>query len=129
MGASSRFATAILLTVAWICWLRRADTAQAGYGCLLVALLAAPVVYPWYLLWVACFIPLLGGRAGWSALLWSGTAAFAYLLWHQPSWNLPAWATWAEYAPVYALLAAEVGFTIRGRQINDRLTPHFPSML
>jgi hypothetical protein len=105
---SRTFATASVVGVAWLCWHLRGGMAQAGYWCFLTLLLTAPVVYPWYLLWVICFIPLLAGRAGGSALLWSGTVAIAYLLWHQPTWNLPPWASGAEYLPVYAVLALEL---------------------
>ncbi len=103
-----QFAGASVVVVLGLCWFFKANIAQAGYWCLLAALLTAPVVYPWYLLWALALVPLLGGRTGWTMLIWSGTAAISYLLWRQPTWNLPTWATYAEYGPVYAMLIGEI---------------------
>lgn len=106
------FAAGLTVVVLGLCRVFKANVAQAGYWCLLALLLTAPVVYPWYLLWALALVPLLGGRAGWAVLIWSGTAAISYLLWRQPTWNLPTWATYVEYVPVYTLLAGEISALI-----------------
>jgi alpha-1,6-mannosyltransferase len=92
-----------------ILWQARASLISAGYWLYLVILLFAPVVYPWYLIWPLCFVPLLSGRFGWSGVIWSATAVFAYQLWHQPIWRLPPSTTLLEYAPVYLAIACEAG--------------------
>jgi hypothetical protein len=84
--------------------------AEAGYWLFIVLLLTAPVAYPWYLLWVVCFVPLLRGPQGYAALVWSATAAMGYTVWQQTNWSwtvLPAWLT-AQYLPVLAVLVVEV---------------------
>lgn len=99
-------------------WQFRARLETAGYWIFLAILLTSPVVYPWYLIWALCFVPLLrggGGRrrgvAGLTALVWSATVALSYRLWDrspgQP-WILSPAELLAEYVPVYAALALEL---------------------
>ena len=104
IGVSAMLATALAA------WQFRARPAMAGYWLCLVALLVSPVVYPWYLLWPLCFVPLLGGRAGWTVLVWSGTVAVSYALWKQPAWRLTNAQMALEYGIVYATLLAEIGW-------------------
>ncbi|HEY8666984.1 MAG TPA: glycosyltransferase family 87 protein [Tepidisphaeraceae bacterium] len=107
----ARITSAVVVLVAMLLLLwSGASLERAGYWIPLVALLTAPVVYPWYLLWILCMVPLLRGRAGWAGLLWSGTVAMAYLLWHQPTWRLRAGQTVAEYAIVFGVVVAELVF-------------------
>jgi hypothetical protein len=101
VAAFATIATAALL------WWRRATAAEAGYWLILVILLVSPVAYPWYLLWVMCLVPLLP-VGGWTALVWSATAAASYVVWHEPTWIVPRAAALLEYGPVYAALVAEM---------------------
>jgi hypothetical protein len=101
-------ATATILGTLAAAWLLRADLSHAGYWVMLGALLTAPVSYPWYLLWVLCFVPLLGGWCGLTGLVWSTTIATSYLLWRTPDWVLPAYILATEYVPVFAALAVEL---------------------
>lgn len=80
----------------------------AGYALNLLLLLLAPVVYPWYLTWVLCFVPLLRGTWGLSAVVWSTTVGFSYTLWHLPQWSLPPTLALAEYLPVYLAAGTEL---------------------
>jgi hypothetical protein len=105
--AGRQFAVIALLAVAAGLWLKRASIEQAGYALLLVMLLTSPVVYPWYLVWPLAFVPLLGGRYGWAVLVWSGTVAVSYLMWHQPLWAVPGKWALVEYLPVYLAFVAE----------------------
>ena len=91
--------------------------ATAGYWVFLVALLFSPVVYPWYLLWVLCFVPLLGGWQGMTALVWAATVGVSYLLWRTSDWVLPTRWLLVEYVPVYAALAFELAWLVK-RQLN-----------
>jgi hypothetical protein len=92
-------------------WQTRARLPEAGYWLFMTLLLSAPVAYPWYLIWVLAFVPLLRapGAAGAAALVWSATAAMAYTVWRNvpASWTVPqGWLT-AEYLPVLVTLAVE----------------------
>lgn len=101
-------AAAAVVAALLLAWMLRADLAHAGYWIYLVALLTAPVVYPWYLLWVLCFVPLLRGWQGITALIWSATIGISYLLWRTSDWVLPTRWLLVEYLPVYLALSFEV---------------------
>jgi hypothetical protein len=107
------FATIVLLLAAVTLWHRRASTAAAGYWLYLAILLCAPVAYPWYLLWVLCFVPLLNGPQGLAALVWAATAGTCYALWHLPTWEMPPRLLLTEYAPAYAVLLGELFLLMR----------------
>jgi hypothetical protein len=84
--------------------------AEAGYWLFMVLLLCAPVVYPWYLIWILAFVPLLRGPQGFAGLVWAATAAMSYTLWRDATWIWsvhPAWLT-AQYLPVLCVIAIEV---------------------
>jgi hypothetical protein len=106
-------AVAALLAAALAAWQFRASPAMAGYWLCLVALLVAPVAYPWYLLWALCFVPLLRGEAGWTVIVWSGTIGMSYLMWHTPTWRMSDGALVAEYGVVYGALMFEAVLLIR----------------
>ncbi len=102
LGAIIVCALAIGLT-----W-KRARWTTAFYWLVLTSLLVAPVVYPWYLLWVLVIIPILNPRWGLTGLVFAATVTFNYRLWHEPQWVLPwGWLT-IEYLPVYLTLIFEV---------------------
>ena len=107
-------AAAVVVTML-IAWFGRADLATAGYWIFLVALLFSPVVYPWYLLWVLGFVPLLRGWPGMTALVWAATVGVSYLLWRTSDWVLPTRWLLVEYVPVYATLVLELVCVIRSR--------------
>ena len=68
---------------------------------LTAALLLAPVIYPWYLLWLVPFL-ILGGRQTWPVWAWTLSIAAVY-----PTWHLAAGgARWAVPTP---LLLVEYG--------------------
>jgi hypothetical protein len=108
-------AGAAVVVTMLVAWLGRADLATAGYWIFLVALLFSPVVYPWYLLWVLCFVPLLRGWQGMTALVWAATVGVSYLLWRTSDWVLPMRWLLVEYAPVYATLAFELAWLVSSR--------------
>jgi hypothetical protein len=99
--AARLFGMIVMLSTFALLWRARADFATAGYWLNLVMWLVSPVVYPWYLVWALCFVPILRGRFGWTVLVWGGTVAISYLK--------PRWLT-LEYAPVYAMLALELAW-------------------
>ena len=107
-------AAAVVVTML-VAWFGRADFVSAGYWIFLIALLVSPVVYPWYLLWVLCFVPLLRGWQGMTALVWAATVGVSYLLWRTSDWVLPTRWLLVEYVPVYATLMVELAWLVWSR--------------
>ena len=62
-----------------------------------VSLAAAPVVYPWYLLY---FTPFLFTRAALPLVAWTYSALPVYIVWHLSRqgqrWIVPGWVMWIE---------------------------------
>jgi len=79
---------------------------RAALGALTVALLLAPVVHPWYVLWA---LPLALLRRSVPVLLWATLVPIAFLpldLFRVTGeWRPPAWIPLVEYAPVYLAIA------------------------
>jgi hypothetical protein len=90
-------------------WLRRKSSqlsADAFAWPMAVSLLCAPVVYPWYMLWM---LPFLQSVSTLPILLWTLGILPTYYVWHlraqgQP-WLLPGWIVVLEYGLV-AMTAA-----------------------
>jgi hypothetical protein len=65
------------------------------------SLLCAPVVYPWYLLWL---LPFLRSRSTLPILIWTMSILPTYCIWHLRSlgysWILPKWIMVLEYGCV-----------------------------
>lgn len=114
-SAARMLALSATVLAALLLWKSRATFIEAGYWLFLVGLLFSPVVYPWYLLWILGFIPLLRGKHGWSGLTWCATIGVSYAVWHQPQWRLPASLALLEYAPVFVMVAIEIYFCTRKR--------------
>jgi alpha-1,6-mannosyltransferase len=74
------------------------------------SLLCAPVVYPWYLLWL---LPFLRSASTVPIIIWTVSIIPVYYVWHLRTlgrpWVLPGWIMVLEYGPV-AIAAAIVGF-------------------
>jgi hypothetical protein len=107
--AARLLAMLAVLAMGLFLWQSRARLAEAGYWLFMVLLLCAPVAYPWYLIWILAFVPLLRGPQGFAGLIWAATAAMSYTLWRDADWIWsvrPAWLI-AEYLPVLAILAIE----------------------
>jgi hypothetical protein len=114
--AARLFAAIAALGMGLLLWQSRARLAEAGYWVMLILLLFAPLVYPWYLLWVLVFIPMLRGPQGFTGLAWTATASMSYTLWRNAPWTWevpPAWMA-AQYLPVLCVLAVEVARLGRG---------------
>jgi len=80
--------------------LRRASVVLA------VTLLVIPTLFPWYLLWMVIFVPLVGTRPRYSFVLLSGLSVllYTYYIAQRAYW----WTPVAEYVPFFLLLAWEV---------------------
>ena len=101
------FAVALGLFLAG--WFRRkydASTAEAFAWPMAASLLWAPVVYPWYLLWL---LPFIGSLATLPIIVWTVSIIPTYVVWHLRMhghpWALPGWVLALEYGCV-ALTAA-----------------------
>ena len=106
-GAAA-FAVLVGLTVAtWMRYRRAADDPAAWGWPMAISLAAAPVVYPWYLLY---FTPFLFTRAVLPLLVWTYTAMPVYIVWHLSKdgyrWVVPTRVLWFEYGAVALTLVA-----------------------
>jgi hypothetical protein len=78
------------------------------------SLLCAPVVYPWYLLWMLPFIRSLSTLP---IIIWTVSIIPTYVVWHLRTlgrpWSVPGWVTLVEYGSV-----ATVGAIILLRRLK-----------
>ena len=90
---------------------------MAVYAASTVGLLLSPVSPPWLLIWPLAMVPLLGGGAGLTVLVWAATAGLSYLPETADAPFSPARAAALALAPVYVVgLAEAVLLTRRRRQ-------------
>ena len=65
------------------------------------SLLCAPVVYPWYLLWM---LPFVRSASTLPIIIWTVSIIPTYYVWHSRRlgrlWLLPSWIMWLEYGCV-----------------------------
>jgi hypothetical protein len=94
-------------------WLKRktlASSPDALAWPMAASLLCAPVVYPWYLLWL---LPFLRSASTVPIIIWTVSIIPTYYVWHLRTlgrpWLLPGWIMVLEYGFV-AIAAAIVGF-------------------
>jgi hypothetical protein len=78
------------------------------------SLLCAPVVYPWYLLWL---LPFLRSASTLPIIIWTVSIIPTYVVWHLRTlgrpWSVPGWITLIEYGSV-----ATAGVIIALRRIT-----------
>ncbi len=90
------FATAIWFRAKFQTW-----SADAFAWPMAASLLCAPVVYPWYLLWL---LPFVRSVATLPLIIWTVSIIPTYYVWHLRAlgrpWVLPAWIVALEYASV-----------------------------
>ena len=88
----------------------RAWSADAFAWPMAASLLCAPVVYPWYLLWL---LPFLRSASTLPLIIWTISIIPTYYVWHLRTlgrpWLVPAWMMVLEYGSV-ATAAAIIGF-------------------
>jgi hypothetical protein len=80
-----------------------------------VSLAAAPVIYPWYLLY---FTPFLFTRAAIPLIVWTYSTLPVYLVWHLSRdgyrWIVPTRVLWFEFGSVILVLVVLTVLTVRG---------------
>ena len=111
-AAAAGFAIAAGLAVA--VWARRRlplASAQAWAWPMATALLCAPLVYPWYLVWLA---PFLVAKDAMPLAIWTVSILGTYVVWQLTGvpWAVPGWALLVEYG---ALLGAALWLWRRNR--------------
>jgi len=95
-----------LLTAIWV-RTRSADLSSDALAWPMAAsLLLAPVVYPWYLLWI---LPFLRSASTVPILIWTVSIIPTYYVWHLRSlgqpWLVPGWIMLLEYGAVATAVA------------------------
>jgi hypothetical protein len=83
------------------------------------SLLCAPVVYPWYLLWI---LPFLRSLSTLPIIIWTVSIIPTYVVWHLRTlgrpWLVPNWVTLVEYGSM-----ATVGAIILLRRLKRPAVP------
>jgi hypothetical protein len=104
---------ALLVGLVTATWLRRktpAGSSDAFAWPMAASLLCAPVVYPWYLLWL---LPFVRSASTAPIIIWTVSMIPTYYVWHLRTlgrpWLLPGWILLLEYGSV-AIAGAIVGF-------------------
>jgi hypothetical protein len=102
---------AVLVGFLTAIWMRRKSaegSAEAFAWPMAASLLCAPVVYPWYLLWM---LPFLRSTSTLPILVWTFSILPTYYVWHLRTvgrpWLVPDWIVILEYGSV-ALAAAMI---------------------
>jgi alpha-1,6-mannosyltransferase len=99
-----------LLTAIWLRSKAPAWTAEFFAWPMAASLLCAPVVYPWYLLWL---LPFVQSASTVPIIIWTVSIIPTYYVWHLRTlgrpWLVPGWIMLLEYGAV-ATAAAMVAF-------------------
>jgi hypothetical protein len=86
------------------------------------SLLCAPVVYPWYLLWM---LPFLRSPSTLPIIIWTVSIIPTYVVWHLRAlglpWLVPGWVTLLEYGSVAT--AGAIVILLRLRRLTRPAAP------
>jgi len=92
-----------ILTAVWFRRRSEAGRADAFAWPMAASLLCAPVVYPWYLLWL---LPFLRSASTLPIIIWTVSILPTYYVWHLRTigrpWVVPGWIMVLEYGVVAA---------------------------
>lgn len=106
-------AVAVLVGLLIAMWMRRssAERFSGEFAWPMAAsLLCAPVVYPWYMLWL---LPFIRSISAVPIMIWTVSVIPTYYVWHLrtlgQAWEVPTWITVLEYGSS-AVAAAIVAF-------------------
>jgi alpha-1,6-mannosyltransferase len=120
---------AVLVGLVTATWLRSAApewSPELFAWPMAACLLCAPVVFPWYLLWL---LPFLTSASTLLIILWTVSIIPTYVMWHlrtlgRPWGSLPGWVMLLEYGCV-----AGAGAMIALRRLMGPELPRYPSGL
>ncbi len=114
------------LTAIWLRSKAAAWSADAFAWPMAASLLCAPVVYPWYLLWL---LPFVRSSSTVPIIVWTVSIIPTYYVWHLRTlgrpWLVPGWIMLLEYGSV-ATAGAIIGFrrfTRSAVQFTEERTP------
>ena len=114
------------LTAIWLRSKAAAWSADAFAWPMAASLLCAPVVYPWYLLWL---LPFVRSSSTVPIIVWTVSIIPTYYVWHLRTlgrpWLVPGWIMLLEYGSV-ATAGAIIGFrqfTRPAVQFTEERTP------
>jgi alpha-1,6-mannosyltransferase len=100
---------AVLVGFLTAIWMRRKsaeDSSDEFAWPMAASLLCAPVVYPWYLLWM---LPFLRSTSTVPIILWTVSIIPTYYVWHLRTagrpWVVPGWIMMLEYGSVAVAIA------------------------
>jgi hypothetical protein len=125
--ASPQLVVALAVLVGFVIaiWLRRnveVWSADVLAWPMAATLLCAPVIYPWYLLWL---LPFLRSAAMMPIIIWTVSIIPTYYVWHLRAlgrpWVLPGWIMLLEYGAV-GMAAVIVGLRSRRRSAATPLS-------
>jgi hypothetical protein len=105
-------AAALLVGLVLVLQLKGHHPGDVVFAYFLAFFSLAPVVHPWYLLWVLAAVCLRAQPFDWlgsAALVWTVTVALGYVA-HQQQlttgvWQIPNYIVLIEYIPVYAAMS------------------------
>jgi len=107
-GAAAVAVLAGLAVAAWMRFSREANDPAAWAWPMAVSLAAAPVIYPWYLLY---FTPFLFTSATLALVAWTYAVLPVYVVWYLSKfghrWFVPTPVLWLQFGIVIAVLAAQ----------------------
>lgn len=106
---------------AWARWRLDAADPAAWAWPMAVALLCAPVIYPWYLLYLT---PFLFTTATLPLLAWTFTVPLAYVVWYYPVYRKPWIVPTAVLAVEYGLVACATAAQLVRRRGSSRRAPN-----
>jgi alpha-1,6-mannosyltransferase len=125
-GAAAVALLAGLGVAAWMRFTRTPDDPAAWAWPMAASLAAAPVVYPWYLLY---FTPFLFTRAALPLIVWTYSVLPVYVVWHLSKqgyrWVVPQPVVWMEYGVVLMVLVAPMVLRVL-KVRNDRVDAKGP---
>lgn len=95
-----------ILTAIWMRGRAAAPSSDAFAWPMAASLLCAPVVYPWYLLWL---LPFLRSASTVPIIIWTVSIIPTYYVWHLRTlgrpWSVPGWIVLLEYGCVATAVA------------------------
>jgi alpha-1,6-mannosyltransferase len=110
-----------LLTAIWMRRKSAAWSSDAFAWPMAALLLCAPVVYPWYLLWL---LPFLRSASTLPIIIWTVSIIPTYYVWHLRAvgrpWLVPGWIMLLEYGSVAATAAIIIGLRRVTRSAKPR---------
>lgn len=125
--ATPKIAAGLALLVGFVTalWLRRtsAESYSSAFALSMAAsLIFAPVIYPWYLLWL---LPFLRSVPTWPVIVWTVSIIPTYYVWHLRAlgrpWLVPGWIMLLEYGAI-----ATAAIVIALRSVKRPSMTHAP---